>query len=117
MSSQAGRRSGGQEIWKVNSRAGNLAGGLCAPPPYLLCHQPLVIVYTVFHVFTRKGNKIAIKGNNVHLTVRAEGLCDPCNVYLMLGYLGCPVAMYLVPGCPQDVPGNRMSQPWIAWGN
>ena len=61
----------------MNSRAGNLAGGLCAPP-CLLCRQPLVIVYTVFHVFTRKGNKIALKGNNVHPTVRAEG---PGNMY------------------------------------
>ena len=83
----------------MNSRAGNLAGGLCATP-CLLCHQPLVIVYTVFHVFTRKGNKVALKGNNVHPMVRAEGLG---NVYLMPGYLGCPGAMYLVPGhlgCP-----------------
>ena len=110
MSSQAGWRSGGQEIWRVNSRVGNLAGGLHAPP-CLLCHQPLGIVYTVFHVFTKKGNKIAIKGNKIsikgnndHPTVRAEGPCDPGSMYLMPGYLGCPGAMYLVPGhlgCPR----------------
>ena len=60
--------------------------------------------------------------------VRAEGLCDPGNVYLMPGHLGCPWAMYLVqghlgcswamylmPGHPQDIPG--MSQLWIAPDN
>ena len=88
---------------------GELKGGQSGrwalrPPPACCATSPWLLYILFFHVFTRKGNKIALKGNNVHPMVRAEGPCDPGNVYLMPGYLGRPGAMYLVPGhlgCPR----------------
>ena len=69
-SSQVGGRSGGQEIWRVNSRVGNLAGGLCTPPA--CCAASPWLLYILFFMYLLgKGIKLLQKEI---MSIRRSGL-------------------------------------------